>query len=592
MPVNSEPGAAVLAIMQQLVDRIKSTRPIRSDKKPADLGFVYSQLVLGMMVDPNDYRGAWTPAGGASAQDLISKAAASANPAVPAAAAPTATATATAPAGGSTPAAAATAPDPASQRAMNSAFNTSMMVDRLIMVTQNDTYLEYSGGGRKLSTAYNGIINGMQPGAPSTPAPDVQKRIDEARKVLYVPDDDGDLVIKSKLYKAYEKNTQAYGKAVAEYANAEAEASKDRAKADVFPVTSKPLREAVDAAWDTLTSEGADKIEAALDVLESVGADIDAHLIGKARKDFDRWNLGLAGSVPVDVPYAYCSPSSWADPDEDHDGWETLEVDSSQYSSHMGSDSSFFHSFRQDTSSSSTSVSGGGSFMGFGASGGYHTADSHEKDDSQTAQKLQTFFKNDAKSLHISLQYGIVDINRPWFLGDLFRLKNWYLVNNKKGAISDGTVDGQAESENTILPMVPMQFLVVRNLTIKTDDWGSDGQTMQQMFGDEGGAWDKSSSGFNAGASYGFGPFSVSANVSHDQAKEGVSRFGNHTSSQRQDYEASFDGSTLTIKGAQIVAWLSTIVPACPPIDAPPAAKPAAAAQPVASTATATASAH
>jgi hypothetical protein len=432
----------------------------------------------------------------------------------------------------------------------------------------------------------------MQPAAPSTPAPDVQKRIDDARKVLYVPDDDGDLVIKSKLYKAYEKNTQAYGKAVAEYAKAEAEASKDRAAADAFPVTSKPLRQAVDDAWDTLKSEGAEKIEAALDVIESVGVDIDARLIAKARKDFDSWNLGLAGVVPVDVPYAYCSPSSWADPDEDHDGWETLEVDSRQYSSHTGSDSSFFHSFRQDTSSSSTSVSGGGCYMGFGASGGYHTADSHEKDDSQNSQKLQTFFKNDAKNLHISLEYGIVDIIRPWFLGDLFRLKNWYLLNNKKNAISDGTVDGQAESENSILPMVPMQFLVVRNLTIKAEDWGSDGQTLSQMFGDEGGAWDKSSSGFNAGASYGFGPFSVSANVSHDQAKEGVSRFGKHTSSQRQDYEASFDGSTLTIKGAQIVAWLSTILPPCPPGDAPLPAQPATASQPAAKTAADAVPAH
>ena len=576
MPVNSEPGAAVLAIMQQLVDRIKSTRPIRSDKKPADLGFVYSQLVLGMMVEPDDYRGAWTPSGGAAAQDLIPRATAPANPAAP----------------GAPAAAVAPAPLPASQRAMNSAFNTSMLVDRLIMVTKNDTYLEYSGGGRKISFAYNGIINGMQPGAPSTPAPDVQKRIDEARKVLYVPDDDGDLVIKSKLYKAYEKNTQAYGKAVADYANAEAEASKDRAKADVFPVTSKPLREAVDAAWDTLKSEGAEKIEAALDVIELVGVDIDARMIAKARKDFDRWNLGLAGSVPVDVPYAYCSPSSWADADEDHDGWETLDVTSSQYASHMGSDSSFFHSFKQDTSSSSTSVSGGGCYMGFGASGGYHTADLHEKDDLQTAQKLQSFFKNDAKNLHITLEYGIVDIIRPWFLGDLFRLKNWYLVNNKKNMISDGTIDGQAESENALLPMVPMQFLVVRNVTIETEDWGSDRQTMQQMFGDEGGAWDKSSSGYTAGASYGFGPFSVSANVSHDQAKEGVSRFGNHTSSERQDYEAHFDGSKLTIKGAQIVAWLSTIVPSCPPIDAPPAAKPAEAAQPAAAPAAVPVAAH
>ena len=571
MPVNSEPGAAVLEIFQQLVNRIKSARPIRSDKKPADLGFVYSQLVLGMMVNPDDYRGAWTPAGGDSAQELIHR------DAPPAAPASTPTAGPAPAPDGSAPPAPAPEPDPRFQRAMNAAFNTSMLVDRLIMVTKDDTYLEYSGGGRKVSTAYEGIINGMQPGAPSMPAPDVQKRIDEARKVLYVPDDDGDLVIKSKLYKAYEKNTKAYGQAVADYANAEADASTDRAKAQVWPVASKPLREAVDAAWDTLKSEGAEKIEAALDVIESVGVDIDARLISKARKDFDRWNLGLAGSVPVDVPYAYCSPSSWADPDEDHDGWETLEIYSNQCSHHMGKDSQFFHSFKKDTSSSSTSVSGGGCYMGFGASGGYHTASSHEKDDSQASRNLQTFFKNDAKNLHITLQYGIVEVMRPWFLGDLFRLKNWYLVNNKKNMISDGTVDGQAESENALLPMVPMQFLVVRNLTIETKDWGSDLQTMKQSFGEEGGAWDKSSSGFNAGASYGFGPFSISANVSHDQAKEGVSRFGNHTSSERQDYEAHFDGTKLTIKGAQIVAWLSTIVPHCPPLDAPPASQPAAA---------------
>ena len=67
----NEPGAAVLAIFDQLVNRIKSARPIRSDKKPAELGFVYSQLVLGMMVDPNDYMGPWSPAGGDSIQDAI-----------------------------------------------------------------------------------------------------------------------------------------------------------------------------------------------------------------------------------------------------------------------------------------------------------------------------------------------------------------------------------------------------------------------------------------------------------------------------------------------------------------------------------------
>ena len=550
----NEPGAAVLAIFDQLINRIKSARPIRSDKKPAELGFVYSQLVLGMMVDPNDYMGPWSPAGGDSIQDAIQKG--KAPPAT--SAAPAAGAPATTP-----------APDQKYQRAMDAAFKTAMLVDRLIMVTKDNTYLEYPGGGRKISAAYEGIVNGMQPLPPPPIAPDVQKRIDNARKVLYVPDDDGDLVIKSKLYKAYEKNSKAYAQAVADYALAQADASTDPAKAQVWPVTSKPLREAVDDAYDTLKTEGAEKIEAALDTIESVGVSIGQRLVAKARKNFDLWNLGLAGAVSAPVPYAYCSPTEWADPTDDSEGWQHLKVTHSDYAQHIGKDSQFFHSFRQNTSSSSTSVSGGGSFMGFGASGGYHTADAHESDNTQNDKRLSSFFHNTAKNLTIELEYGIVEINRPWMMGDLFYMKNWYLVGEKKNAISDGTINGQAGRQDSLLPMLAMQFLVVRNLKISTRDWGSDRQTLSQMFGNSGGAWDSSSSGFTAGASYGFGPFSINANVSHEQAKAGVSRYGKYTSTERQDYEGHFDGTTLEIKGAQIVAWLSTIVPACAPLDDP-----------------------
>src|SRR5262249_37394404 len=160
--------------------------------------------------------------------------------------------------------------------------------------------------------------------------------------------------------------------------------------------------------------------------------------------------------------------------------------------------------------------------------------------------------------------------------------KNWYLVGEKKRVISDGTVDGQANSQETLLPMLPMQFLVVRNVKITAEDWGEDHAAMEAAFGDAGGAWDKESSGFNAGASYGFGPFSINANVSHEQAKEGVSRFGNYTSTTRQDHEGYFHGSTLQIKGAQIVAWLSTVVPASPPLDDPGLATAPASAAPAA----------
>src|SRR5476649_2611981 len=67
----NEPGQAVLAIFDGIIDRIKSTRPLRSDNKPLETGFVYSQLVLGMMVDPDDFKNPWTPMGGATVHDAV-----------------------------------------------------------------------------------------------------------------------------------------------------------------------------------------------------------------------------------------------------------------------------------------------------------------------------------------------------------------------------------------------------------------------------------------------------------------------------------------------------------------------------------------
>jgi hypothetical protein len=531
-PVQSEPEAATLEIFDQLVKWIKSSRPIRSDdKKPAELGFVFSQLALGIMIDPRDYMGAWSPASGGSIQG-----------------------TAISP-----------VPDSKYSGATDAAFKTAMLVDRIIMVSEGDTYLEYPGGGRKLSVAYEGILNGIQPLQAPPIAPEVQKRLDEARKVLYVPDKDGDLLIESKLYKVYKKNAKAYQQAVADFGKAQAEALTDRAKAQAWPVSSRALRQVVDEAWDTWKTEGAERIEAALDTIESVGVSMEPRLIAKARKNF---NLQAACPVSVNVPYVYCAPAEWADP-MNGEGWTSLQIKRNSYSRHLGQDNHLISSFSKNTSSSSTSVAGRGSYMGFGASAGYQTADAHESDDPTTDRKLSSLFKNTAKNLTISLEYGIVDIIRPWLMVDLFYMKNWYLVNYKRNAISDGTISGQAYSTDSLLPMLPEHFLVVRNLKISSLEWGSDGETLRQLFGDEGGAWDRSSSGFTAGASYGFGPFSISANVSPAQAKEGVSRYGKYTRTERQDYEGHFDGTTLEIKGAQIVAWLSTIVPPCPPLDDP-----------------------
>ena len=64
-----ESGSLVLTLFDQLVDRVKSSQPIKTDGKSLTLGMVYSQLPIGMMVDPNEYRAPWSPMGGATLQD-------------------------------------------------------------------------------------------------------------------------------------------------------------------------------------------------------------------------------------------------------------------------------------------------------------------------------------------------------------------------------------------------------------------------------------------------------------------------------------------------------------------------------------------
>jgi len=557
---NNEFAAALIAAFDQLVEKVKARRPIGTDKKPAELGFVYSQLVQGMMIDPFDYAHPWNPAGASSIKDAVDKGAAPPK-------------AADAPADGSTPP--PPAPDPKVARAMNAAFNTSKMVDRLIMVTKDGTYQEFPGS-RNISSVYAQILAGMQAAPPPPRDPAVDKRVEEARKVLYVPDDDGDLTIKSKLYKAYEKNSRAYGEAVADFADAQALASSNPAAAQSWPVKSKALRRAVDEAWDTLKTEGADKVEAALNTIKAVGGTIDEAMIAKARKTLDLWNLGLAGAVPDDVPYAHCLPSSWPDFETDDIGWTKIHVESKDYQQHKGKDSHLFHSFNKQTISSSTSVSAGGSYMGFGASGGYHRADAHENDETKDKKSLSTFFKNDAKNVTIDFEFGMVDIYRPFMDTNLFNLRNWYLVGNKKSCISDGTVYGQADSLNRMLPCLPVQFLVVRKVRIGAASWGSDAKTMEKLFGNSGGAWDKNTSGWDASANVGFGFFSAKSNVSHEQAREGVTRYGKVDSTERKDYEAYFKNGVLEVKGAQVVAFLSPILPACPPMDDPMLGKQAA----------------
>jgi hypothetical protein len=561
--MNNEPGSAVLAIFDQLINRIKQAQPVRSDGKPLGGGVVYSMMVLGMPVDPEDYLHPWSPMGGTSA-----------TPSTAAPVAPPVTAPA---AGGTTPAAPPI--DPKYAQSLEAAYKTAQLCNIMLQVTTDGTYLEYPTG-RHLDFAYQGIIAGMQPMPMPPISPEVQAQIDDAQKVLYQLDPtDGSITGKSQLYKTYTKNAAAYALAKANYAIAMAAAKSDPAQAQVWAMTSATYQQTVNDAYDTFTTEGADKVERALDIIGSVGVCLQDNMIKKARQLFDVYNLGLAG-VPAPIPYAFIEPSGWCDPDDDDEGWQQLTVSAKDYQHFDASQASSNSQFSWMTKSSTIGGSGGVTF-GFGAVGGSASSSSgNSQNQAGNQASSANTFKNTASNLSISLEYALCTITRPGLVSDLFYMQNWYLVGNRKNCISDGTEANQANitdpAKLPLLPMIPQQLLVIRNVVISTTTWGSDGTMLQSSYGGDQNSSDSStqSQAGSGGVSLGFINFGGSASHSSTTAKGQGSQW--QAKSATDSFGTTFDGQTLKIPGAQIVAFLSDIVPISPPLDDPSLPKPQA----------------
>jgi hypothetical protein len=548
----NEPGAAVLAIYEQLVERIKQSQPMRSDDKPLKGGSVYAMMPLGMPVDPADYVNPWTPQGTLT----VSQAApppAPVSSADPSAAAPP------------------PPPDPEAARALAAAWKTSLLCSDLLAVTDDQSYQLYPEG-KHLTFAYPAILAGMQPiDANEADDPNVLSAIAKANKALFLPAADGTFTTNpTPMYQAYMDNTDAYGAAVANYAVAYAAARSNPAQFAIWPVASKPLQNQVTRAKTNLIAGGAQTIEAALDALASVGHPYQAQMVAAARSAYKDWDLQLAGAVPASSPYCLILPTDWASDDKNAcKGWETIHVDQSSYSnystSHAVSDSRF------SWFNKSSSVGGsGGVFLGFAAFGGNAShADSEQGSDSSHASSQSSSGHTDAKGLTITMSYALCSVQRPWFVGDLLAMKGWYLKGAKKHSISTGKIADQIQNMDQLLPMIPQRLLVVRNVSITATDWGSVRSQLDTCYGSsqQGSSASASHQAGSGGVSLGFISFGGSASHSSSQAQGQGSSF--EVKDANSSYNARFENNTLTIPGAQILGWLCDIVSPSAPEDDP-----------------------
>lgn len=140
----------------------------------------------------------------------------------------------------------------------------------------------------------------------------------------------------------------------------------------------------------------------------------------------------------------------------------------------------------------------------------------------------------DTTDLSLSFQFARVDIRRPWLKENLFSTTGWSVEGRGKSAYSNGRLD----SSNTgVFPLLPVAFIVARNVRA-TAKWSTyDKQVFSQTF--------------QGGGGIRIGPFS----------------FGGGSSSTRTttSHWASTNQAELFTPDLEVIAFLNRVVPASPP---------------------------
>lgn len=523
---------------------------------------VYMHQPAGRPIDPKMYVDPWTPAGPAySALNDDG----SLKPSVATTTAPPAGGPTPAPPGQQAAAAATTAGSTAV--GLSSAFNTSRLVDDMLMVT--DKGIARSWPDRHVSIEYFAVLEGMQAEPVPEPSEEIKKRIADAEKVLYVVDADGNYTGYTPLFATYRHNQKLLGDARTAYAQGYAAAMASPAAAATWPVVSSSLQTAVDQAYNDFRDMGAQKVEDAQATLQSIGGSAVAALIAKARKMYADYEVGLSGAIAEKVPWSYIDPVSWWDHTNTDFGVVRIDASSETYDASGGGGShSYGNSFYHDTSSSN-SGGAGFSMFGFGASADVGHDEQHHDAQQNSGQSGWHYARDTSTSATVSFEYFLASCERPWFLGDLFHLQGWYLAGQKKNAISDGTIDGQitqqVDANDRLLPMVPKGFVVVRNVTIEADSFGDIESDFQSLADQSSQTTDSSSTSY--GGSVGW--CGIGGHFKHSDSESSGAFTSQQDTSYGWSYSRTAKGGKLQMFGSQVAGWIGQIQPASPYKDDP-----------------------
>jgi hypothetical protein len=551
---------ALLDALSQ-IEQYVAAGQIGPDGKPLSTA-IYMHLPNGVPIDPKMYSNAWTPGGGDSSSSFGDDGTFVAAPAQQA----TATATASSGSGpsGSMYPPAPPAPDQQLEASIQNAWNTSMLVDQMLEVTQNGVAVAWPG--RNVSIEYFEVLQGIQPLDTSPPAQNVVNAVAAAQNVLYLKDNNGNFVGYTQLYSQYRKNRTAWLNAVAAQAAAYAQAMADPVAGQAWPIVAQSYANTVQLALDDFNSMGRKEVEDNLDIIATVGESAVTALVALAHQMYDAYAIQMGGSVSVNVPWSFINPISWWDSTDESFGVQKITGTSSGYSSKTTKGTAAFANQWQAQQSMAASASGGFNVGFASASAAGSHADASNAFGAHASQYNWTNSTDNSTTASVSMEFFLAQIDRPWLLGDLFNITGWYLAKQRKNSISDGTIANQiGQNTPAILPMIPMAFLIIRNVSITCDDFGDASKAFNAAQQNAAGSGQSSQNSIGVQASYLFS--SASANYAGQQSS---GAFGSSATTSGITFTSdSKKGGTFTLTGSQICGWVGQIQLAAPSIDDP-----------------------
>ncbi len=373
----------------------------------------------------------------------------------------------------------------------------------------------WSDSGNRLSDVLTGILSNAN--TDSKPS-ESQQRIyraayDFLNTVVKVPVMGGGTKNRtdpSAIVLAYDEARAAYIAAVSGYRTAynsyNLETIKDQRD---WNAAAPMLQNLVNQTWNAWNRAGKAEVEEAQAALASTINNAVRHAIEQARQACsDEYRLPPA--TPGGRPWlpSYALPTNWT---------ETSGIKLKFSSDYLNkTESSTAHSYAAEAS---------GMYGLFHASGG--VSGKHE----DRRQHM------DAQKLQLEAELVAVNIMRPWFNPLLFGMKGWWVSGYDPNGLSNGNPAAPAGA----IPLIPTGLVLAKNVRITADFSEQDKKFV--------------SDSVQSKISAGWGPFSLSGSYGYSSSKE--------------EFQAKFDGGSLVFPGLQVVAWISTVVPASPPRAAP-----------------------